>query len=45
MQEKSRKYCATLVNGALAALERGQKGEAARLLLEFVLAIITPVSG
>jgi hypothetical protein len=45
MQEKSRKYCATLVNGALAALERGQKGEAARLLLELVLAIVTPVSG
>ena len=45
MQQKSRKYCATLVNGALAALERGQKGEAARLLLELVLAIVTPVSG
>ncbi len=45
MQEKSRKYCATLVNGALAALDRGQNGEAATLLLEFVLAIITPVSG
>jgi hypothetical protein len=45
MQEKSRKYCATLVSGALAALERGQNSEAATLLLEFVLAIITPVSG
>jgi hypothetical protein len=45
MQEKSRKYCASLVNGALAALELGHNGEAATLLLEFVLAIITPVSG
>lgn len=45
LREKSRKYCATLVNGALAALERGHKGEAATLLLELVLAIVTPVSG
>lgn len=44
LQQKSRKYCATLSNGAQAALERGQNGEAARLLLELVLAIITPVS-
>lgn len=45
LEEKSRKYCATLVNGALAAVERGDKGEAARLLLELVLAIVTPVGG
>ncbi len=45
LQEKSRKYCATLVNGALAALERGHEVEAATLLLELVLAIVTPASG
>ena len=45
LAEKTRKYCATLVNGALAAVERGDKGDAARLLLELVLAIVTPVAG
>jgi hypothetical protein len=45
LEEKTRKYCITLVNGALAALERGQTNEAARFLLELVLAIVTPVSG
>lgn len=45
LQEKSRKYCASLVDGALAELARGRKLEAARLLLELVLAVVTPVSG
>ena len=45
LQEKSRKYGASLADGALAELGRGRKLEAARLLLELVLAVVTPVSG
>jgi hypothetical protein len=43
-QEKARKYAQRLVEDALAALERGNKGEAGMLILELVLMIVTPVS-
>jgi hypothetical protein len=45
LEEKTRSYCASLVNGALGAVERGQREQAARLLLELVMAIVTPVAG
>ena len=44
-QQKSRKYCAALVDDALAALERGDEGGAAIRLLQLVLAVVTPVAG
>jgi hypothetical protein len=44
-QEKSRKYGRGLVDSALAAIDAGKPGEAARLLLELVLMIVTPISG
>jgi len=44
-QEKSRKYAQKLVESALAELDAGKPGEAARLLLEIVLMIVTPRSG
>jgi hypothetical protein len=44
-QEKGQKYCQKLVESALAELDAGKPGEAARLLLELVLMIVTPISG
>jgi len=44
-QAKSRAYCSTLVSNALAALDDERTSEAATLLLQLVLAVITPVSG
>lgn len=44
-QEKARKYAQKLVDEALVHLEEGNKEETARLLLELVLMIVTPISG
>jgi hypothetical protein len=44
-QEKSRKYGQKLVESAIAEIDAGRPGEAARLLLELVLMIVTPISG
>ena len=44
-QEKARKYGQRLVDDALAALDQGKRGEAAKRILELVLMIVTPVSG
>jgi hypothetical protein len=44
-QEKARKYAKKLVDEALTRLEEGNKGETAKLLLELVLMIVTPISG
>ena len=44
-QEKAQKYAKKLMDEALAALAKGNKGETARLLLEIVLMVVTPVSG
>jgi hypothetical protein len=44
-QEKARKYAQKLIHEALSHLEEGNKGETARLLLELVLMIVTPISG
>jgi geranylgeranyl pyrophosphate synthase len=44
-EEKARKYAQKLVDEALVHLEEGNNGEAARLLLELVLMIVTPISG
>lgn len=44
-QEKARKYAIELVDKALARLEDGNELETARLLLELVLMIVTPISG
>jgi len=44
-QEKGRKYGQKLVESALAEIDAGKPGEAARLLLELVLMIVTPISG
>ena len=44
-QEKSRKYGQKLVESALAEIDAGKPGETARLLLELVLMIVTPISG
>lgn len=44
-QEKAQKYARKLVDEALSHLEEGNKGETARLLLEMVLMIVTPISG
>ncbi len=44
-EEKGRKYAQKLVDEALSHLEEGNKGETARLLLELVLMIVTPISG
>ncbi len=43
--EKGRAYGRRLVSEALTALAGGRTNEAATLLLQFVLGIITPVSG
>jgi hypothetical protein len=44
-QEKAQKYGQKLVESALAEIDAGNQGEAARLLLELVLMIVTPISG
>jgi len=44
-QEKAQKYARKLVEKALASLEDGKKEETAKLLLELVLMIVTPISG
>jgi hypothetical protein len=44
-QEKARKYGQKLVESALADIDAGKPGEAAKLLLELVLMIVTPLSG
>ena len=44
-QEKGQKYAQKLVEQALANLEVKNEGETAKLLLELVLMIVTPVSG
>jgi hypothetical protein len=44
-QEKARKYAVELVDKALARLEDGNELETAKLLLELVLMIVTPISG
>jgi len=44
-QEKAMKYAKKLVEKALSELEDGNPGETAKLLLELVLMIVTPISG
>jgi len=44
-QEKAQKYAKKLMDEALAALAKGNKSETAKLLLEMVLMVVTPVSG
>jgi len=44
-QEKSQKYGQKLVDEALGQIDADKLGEAARLLLELVLMIVTPISG
>lgn len=44
-QEKAMKYAKTLVEKALSELEDGNPGETAKLLLELVLMVVTPISG
>ena len=44
-QEKAQKYGQNLVDEALGQIDAGKPGEAARLLLELVLMIVTPISG
>ena len=44
-QEKAMKYAKMLVEKALSELDDGNPGETAKILLELVLMIVTPVSG
>lgn len=44
-EEKARKYAKKLIDEALVHLEDGNVGETAKLLLELVLMIVTPISG
>jgi hypothetical protein len=44
-QEKAMKYSKELIANALSELEAGNPGETARMLLEFVLLVVTPISG
>ena len=44
-QEKAMKYAKKLVEKALSELEKGNPGETAKLLLELVFMIVTPISG
>jgi len=44
-QEKAQKYGRKLVEEACSRIDAGQPGEAARLLLELVMMIVTPISG
>jgi len=44
-QEKAQKYGQKMVEAALAEIDAGKPGEAARFILELVLMIVTPMSG
>lgn len=44
-QEKARAHATRLVEAAVGALNAGRPGETAKLLLELVLMIVTPVNG
>jgi hypothetical protein len=44
-QDKARKYAMELVDKALANLDSGKELETAKLLLELVLMVVTPISG
>jgi hypothetical protein len=44
-QEKAMNYAKNLIEKSLSELETGHREEAARLLLELVLMVVTPVSG
>jgi hypothetical protein len=44
-QEKAQKYGQKLVEDACSQIDAGRPGEAARLILELVLMIVTPISG
>ena len=44
-QEKAQRYTKKLVSEALTSLDEGNKGATAKLLLELVLMIVTPISG
>ncbi|MGD8539462.1 MAG: hypothetical protein PVI66_12160 [Candidatus Aminicenantes bacterium] len=44
-QEKASKYAKKLVEDACTSVRKGKDGNAAKLILELVLLIITPVSG
>ena len=44
-QEKARKYAMELVNKAMTSLDKGNELQTAKLLLELVLMIVTPISG
>ena len=44
-QEKAMKYAKKLVEKALSELEDGNPGETAKILLELVLMVVTPISG
>ncbi len=44
-EEKARKYAKKLVDEAIIHLEEGNVGKTAKLLLELVLMIVTPISG
>ena len=44
-QEKAMKYTRNLMDKALAELDAGNPGETAKYLVEFVLMIVTPISG
>ena len=43
--EKSRRYSRKLIEEAISSLEDGRQGETARLLMELVLGVVTPVAG
>lgn len=44
-QEKAIKYAKKLVEKALSELDDGNPGESAKILLELVLMVVTPISG
>jgi len=44
-QKKAFKYANKLVEDALSSVKRGNDGDAARLILELVLLVVTPISG
>lgn len=45
LQEKSLKYAKKLVDDACTSVRQSQDGKAAKLILELLLMIVTPVSG
>jgi hypothetical protein len=44
-QEKALKYAKKLIDDARASTKKGDKGNAAKLILELVLLVVTPLSG